>query len=220
MSEAKDAQSAGRPRDTVRHEAVLEATRAILAERGYTDLNFSDVAGRAKVTRQLIYRWWPTRAALVSEALFSHLADDWQATSLGSLEADLHDFVTRIVEYACDPAVRAGIVGLMAEGAAATDMPGLESGTLMPLQRQLQTIIDRAIATGEATEGIDVRHTVNTLRGAVVMHLIADRTPPGEIIDHLTTLTTRAFRAICSRDRTSASGSHRGSGDRAIPPQA
>lgn len=196
MDAAEIVKSFGRPRDTARHEAVLAATREILAERGYTELNFSRVATRAGVTRHLIYRWWPHRAALVSEALFGQFADHWPTTPFGSLQADLRDFITRIVEYACNPAVRAGIIGLMADGDAATDMPGLEAGTLTPLEHQLQMIVDRAIDRGEAGPGIDTRHTLNTLRGAIVMHLIADRTPPQDIVDHLTTFTTRAYKPL------------------------
>ncbi|MUM18905.1 TetR/AcrR family transcriptional regulator [Mycobacterium sp. CBMA271] len=197
MMEAMDAdeiiKTSGRPRDTARHQAVLAAAREILAERGYTELNFSRVAARANVTRHLIYRWWPTRAALVSETLFGEFASDWTTTSFGNLQADLHEFISRIVEYACDPAVRAGIIGLMADSDATTDMPGLEAGTLSPLEHQLQVIIEQAIARGEAVPGIDARLTLNTLRGAIVMHLIADRTPPQDIISHLTTVMTRAY---------------------------
>ena len=44
-----------RPRDARRHEAVLAATRELLAELGYTALTFSEVAKRGGVTRQLVY---------------------------------------------------------------------------------------------------------------------------------------------------------------------
>ncbi|MEV6096521.1 TetR/AcrR family transcriptional regulator [Nocardia sp. NPDC051981] len=193
--------SAGRPRDTARHDAVLAATRELLAEVGYTGVNYSEVSTRAGVTRQLLYRWWPTRADLVSEALFANPEDRWPVDYPGSLAADLRVFVTALVDYALRPDVRAGILGLMSEADRITEVPGLESGTLEPLESELRTLVDRAVARGEIpqqeADSIDIRLTLNTVRGAVVMHLIADRTPPAMIVDHLTQLLRRAFACNC-----------------------
>ncbi|MDH6280949.1 TetR/AcrR family transcriptional regulator [Prescottella agglutinans] len=185
--------SAGRPRDTSRHVAVLTATRELLAEAGYAALNFSEIASRAGVTRQLLYRWWPNRAALVSEAIFAYGEESRSASYPGPFEHDLRAFITTLVEYACRPAVRAGIIGLMSESESVTELPGLESGMLHALETDLDSIVARAAERGEIASGIDVRLTLNTLRGAIVMHLIADRTPPDVIVEHLTMLTTRAF---------------------------
>ncbi|MFF0609319.1 TetR/AcrR family transcriptional regulator [Nocardia tengchongensis] len=193
--------SAGRPRDPARHNAVLAATRALLAEVGYTGVSYSEIAARAGVTRQLLYRWWPTRADLVSEALFANPGDRWPVNYPGSLAADLRAFVSALVDYVLRPYVRAGILGLMSEADRITEVPGLESGTLEPLESELRTLIDRAVARGEIPEpeasGIDVRLTLNTVRGAVVMHLIADGTPPAVIVDHLAHLLGRAFARSC-----------------------
>ncbi|MFE3000763.1 TetR/AcrR family transcriptional regulator [Nocardia sp. NPDC059246] len=192
---------AGRPRDTARHRAVLTATRELLGAHGYAGLNYSDIASRAGVTRQLLYRWWPNRAALVSEALFANPEDHWPARYPGPLAADLRLFIAALVDYICRPDVRAGILGLMTEADHVTDMPGLEAGTLGPLETALRTIVDAAHERGEIDCGsaeddpIDPRLTLNTLRGAVVMHLIADQTPPDLIIGHLTQLTVRALTA-------------------------
>lgn len=184
----------GRPRDSRRQEAVLEATRQLLAEVGYPALTFTDVAQRAGVTRQLVYRWWSGRPALVSEALFTSPVLAWPMTYAGPLEADLRAFVTAVVDYACRDDVRAGVMGLMAEADAATELPGLQEGLLEPLGASLRALVDEAVARGEARAGIDVTLTLNTIRGAVTQHLFADQTPRDVIIDHLTELTTWAFR--------------------------
>lgn len=187
--------AAGRPRDRQRHAAVLAATREILASDGYARLTFSDVAQRAGVTRQLLHRWWSSKASLVAEALFSSPDTTWPLTYRGPLTSDLRAFLQALVDYACRADVQAGVNGLMSEAGPDTDLPGLETGLLAPLRASLAALIDQGVARGDVRADIDVTLTLNTLRGAVTMHLIADQTPPRVIVDHLTELMSWAFAA-------------------------
>ena len=47
------------------HAAILEATRELIVEVGYDGMSIEGIAGRAGVGKQTIYRWWPSKAALV-----------------------------------------------------------------------------------------------------------------------------------------------------------
>lgn len=47
--------------------AILTATRELLLERGFDGLTIEAVAARAGVGKQTIYRWWPSRPALVAD---------------------------------------------------------------------------------------------------------------------------------------------------------
>ena len=49
--------------------AILEATARLFAERGYDHLTMEGVAAEAGVAKQTIYRWWPSKGALVSDCL-------------------------------------------------------------------------------------------------------------------------------------------------------
>ncbi len=49
--------------------AILEATNELLHEGGLDQFSIEAVAARAGVGKQTIYRWWPTRATLVADAL-------------------------------------------------------------------------------------------------------------------------------------------------------
>ncbi|ODQ84804.1 hypothetical protein [Mycolicibacterium holsaticum] len=133
----------------------------------------SDVAKRAGVTRQLVYRWWAVKASLVSEALFGFGTPEWPAAYAGPLGADLRMFIGAIVDYACGPDVRAGIAGLMADAYPDTPLPGLVDGLLVPLRASLTAL--------------------NTIRGAVTMHVLADQTSPDVVVEHVTQLMTWAL---------------------------
>jgi len=49
--------------------AIVTATRQLLLERGFDGLSIEAVAARAGVGKQTIYRWWPSRPALVADVL-------------------------------------------------------------------------------------------------------------------------------------------------------
>ncbi|MGV0884646.1 TetR/AcrR family transcriptional regulator, partial [Mycolicibacterium sp. XJ883] len=183
----------GRPRDSQRHEAVLAATRELLDERGYTAVTFSEVGKRAGVTRQLVYRWWAVKASLVSEALFGFGTPEWPTAYRGPLGADLRTFVGAIVDYACRPDVRAGIAGLMADADPHTPLPGLVEGLLVPLRASLTALVDAGIGRGDTRMNVDIDLTLNTIRGAVTMHLLADQTPPDVVVEHVAQLMTWAL---------------------------
>ena len=145
-----------------------------------------------------MHRWWSTKQALVSEALFAAPETAWPTAYDGPLADDLRRFLVALVDYACRDDVRAGVVGLMSDVGPdidpAAELPGLEEGLLHPLEESLRALVEAGIHKGEARSDIDVRLTLNTLRGAVIIHLLADLTPRDVIVDHLTDLTHRALR--------------------------
>jgi AcrR family transcriptional regulator len=59
----------GRPRDKQAMRAIHRAAIAVLEEEGYGRLTIEKIASRARVGRQTIYRWWPSKADVVLEAM-------------------------------------------------------------------------------------------------------------------------------------------------------
>ena len=79
---------AGRPRDPRVHEAILRATAELLGEGGYAKLTIDGVAQRAMVTRQSIYRRWPSKLELVAE-LLREVSERAPLPDTGTLRGDL-----------------------------------------------------------------------------------------------------------------------------------
>lgn len=59
----------GRPRSEKSQDAVLKATNDLLNEKGGAGVTIEAIAKRAKVGKPTIYRWWPTLADIVLEAV-------------------------------------------------------------------------------------------------------------------------------------------------------
>jgi AcrR family transcriptional regulator len=69
MRDAANAAGAVRRRDDVLMEAIREATRAELADFGYSGVTYEGVARRARTSKPVLYRRYPSRAHMVVDAL-------------------------------------------------------------------------------------------------------------------------------------------------------
>lgn len=58
-----------RPRSEKARQSVLDAMRAALSAGGYEAVTIEGLAAEAEVSKQTIYRWWPSKAAILGEAL-------------------------------------------------------------------------------------------------------------------------------------------------------
>lgn len=96
----------GRPRDTAARERALDAVRDLLRTGGPRIVTMEAVALKATVGKQSLYRWWPSKAALLSEATLSSLGDlpsqadgstldAWIDRSIASLGEDRNASVLR-----------------------------------------------------------------------------------------------------------------------------
>lgn len=58
-----------RTRDQAARARVLEAARDLVRELGPRTVTIDEIAARAGVGKQTIYRWWPTKSAVIMDAL-------------------------------------------------------------------------------------------------------------------------------------------------------
>ncbi|WP_282215093.1 TetR/AcrR family transcriptional regulator [Microbacterium luteolum] len=58
-----------RPRSEKARQSVLDAMRAALSSHAYEAVTIEGLADAAGVSKQTIYRWWPSKAAILGEAL-------------------------------------------------------------------------------------------------------------------------------------------------------
>ncbi len=62
----------GRPRSPAVDQSILEAALALLVEQGYGGMSMEGIASRAGVGKAAIYRRWPSKAAVIVDALRGH----------------------------------------------------------------------------------------------------------------------------------------------------
>ena len=75
--------------------AVIAATLAELAERGYSGVSLDGVAARAEVHKTTIYRRWRAKETLVLDAMLEQAGQTVAIPDTGSLRGDLLELARR-----------------------------------------------------------------------------------------------------------------------------
>jgi len=86
---------AGRKRSATAHRAILGAALAIARKKGYRALTVDAIAEAAGVGKQTIYRWWPSKAEVVLEALAERSRARIRAPGIGTLAEEVAGFLAQ-----------------------------------------------------------------------------------------------------------------------------
>ncbi|MFC5724023.1 TetR/AcrR family transcriptional regulator [Streptomyces gamaensis] len=165
--------------------AILDAALELVAETGYAKLTIEAIAARAGVGKQTIYRWWPSKAAVLFEATVLDRAGgealDPAAVELpdtGDLEADLKTVLRATVDELNDARLNEPMRALTAE--TVNDEAFGTAFTEKVLEPQLQAYVRRLRAAQEAGQldpGVDPRTALELLVGPL-FHRWHNRTLP------------------------------------------
>ena len=95
--------------------AILEATRKLIGEVGYDKMSIEGIAAAAGVGKQTIYRWWPSKAALVLDTWAPEVQQQLTFPNTGDLAADLKTQITSVIDLSNDPNFGPSFRALVAE---------------------------------------------------------------------------------------------------------
>jgi AcrR family transcriptional regulator len=84
-------------------QAILEAALDLCREQGFGRTTIEEIAKQAGVGKQTIYRWWPSKAAVVQEALNERAGAVSDFPDTGDLLADLHTQMTGVAALLASP---------------------------------------------------------------------------------------------------------------------
>lgn len=169
---------AGRPRDPGKDQAVLAAARRLLADVGYQQTTIAAIARLAEVNTPAIYRRWPTREALIEEAVHGTGGHPLPEVS-GDLRTDLATWVRIFLVRAARPAAMAGVPGLLADSQSEDARQRLlVIGA--PVRKAFQEMLDNAAARGEIPVEVDATFLFDLLSGATTMRGLTRGTEDGD----------------------------------------
>jgi AcrR family transcriptional regulator len=83
----------GRRRNDAAKDAILDAAFRLLSSPSADVLTIDAIAAEAGVGRQTIYRWWPSKGAVVADALAHHARIVVPERHTGSFTGDLEAFL-------------------------------------------------------------------------------------------------------------------------------
>ena len=153
--------------------AVLTATLDLLQEVPYARLSIEGIATRAGVGKQTIYRWWPSKAAVLFDAfLLLSEAGEGEAPQLpdtGDLRADLTLVLRATVAELNDPRLAEPMRALATEVAHDESLAAAYHERLdAPLREAKRARLRSAQEAGELADDLDLDVAADIIWGPVL----------------------------------------------------
>ena len=163
----------GRPRSDRIHRAILDATRELLVENGFTRLRLEAVAARAGVGKATIYRRWPSKEALALDLLLElaapHLAVEETGDTRDELRAVVLNAIRALTDTPFGPVMRA-LISQIAGNPAIGD-PFRET-VVAARREQVIQVVERGIERTDLRPDTDPGTATELLIGPVYYRLV------------------------------------------------
>lgn len=204
--------SRGRPRDATRDRVLLDATVAVLTERGYGGLTTAAVASRAGVSTATLYRRWRSKEDLVAAAALACGQELGQAVDTGTLEGDLRAVLRDKAAFLTGPGGRL-LRALLGEAAHnETLAQALTTAFTLPLHARVTDVARRGVERGEIAPLDAIDLVGDLVTGPLVSRLLLVPRLPEEsasaeardMADRLLPFLLRALGAVPAHAPTGA----------------
>lgn len=159
--------SIGNTRNPETHAAILDAAHELLAEHGYAGVSMEAVARRASAGKPTLYRWWPSKTALLIELYEREKSRVLaEVPDLGSAQKELVALIKGVHRFwrktPAGQAFRSIIAEAQADEAA---LRSLRDDFLPRGRATALAILDRAAGRGEIAPDADRELLLDVLFG-------------------------------------------------------
>ena len=160
----------GRPRSPEADRAILRATVDLLADEGYGGVTMEGVAARAGVGKATVYRRWPSKSALVVDAVSACRESGWQPPDTGSAREDLLGFVRGFMHHLRTSDAGRVMPALVTELARNPELAvAFREGFVQPRRARVLEAVRRGTDRGEVRPDVDPELVADAVV-ALLMH--------------------------------------------------
>ncbi|WP_328695933.1 TetR/AcrR family transcriptional regulator [Streptomyces sp. NBC_00342] len=148
--------------------ATLEAALDLCTERGYGRVTVEAIAARAGVSKKTIYRWWPSKSAVLLEAFTEALVQAAPSADTDDIATDLRTHVNGAVGVLSVPPFGPAYAGILSE--LHHDDELAETVRTQLIEPRFEEVVVRlrvAQERGQIPPGADLRLAVEMLYGPV-----------------------------------------------------
>ena len=176
-SSGSRATGSGNRRNPHAHKAIIAATLDLLQTIHYPDLTIEAIATTAGVGKATVYRWWPSKGALVAEAVSSMLTVE-DPPETDDLRADLVAAAEISIRNYAQPPGGVLITALAADLAADPELlQSFIAAFALPRRTVVRQLIQRAIDDGLLSTGLDPQLVMDMWAGAVIYRSLMKHAP-------------------------------------------
>ena len=157
----------GRPRTEGLDDRVLEATRRVVAARGYGDATLDQIAAEAGASKGSIYRRWPSKGVLVYDACIAAGDELAEVIDTGRIRDDLLAVARLTAAAFRDPARRELFEQVVGDAAHDDRLAEhLRTRFFLPRSEAIVRRVERAVARDELARHVDPALVPAVLNGS------------------------------------------------------
>lgn len=140
----------------------------LCTEKGYGRVTVEAIAARAGVSKKTIYRWWPSKGAVLLEAFTEALVGATPFVDTGDIAADLRTHINSAVKLMSSPPYGPAYAGILSEMHHDDDLAvAVREQLVDPRVERAVGRLRRAQEQGQIPEGADLPLAVEMLYGPV-----------------------------------------------------
>jgi len=175
-------------RDENARLAVLHAADDLLVERGFNGLSIEGIAARAGVAKQTIYRWWPSKVAILLDTLVDDADRQLAVPEMASAVEGTRQYLRTLARFLTkEPAGRVLLALIGAAQHDAETARRVNERYLNPRRREEREMLRRGIARGELSAELDTDAVLDALCGPIIYRALTGASIPRKFIDKLVT---------------------------------
>ena len=163
----------GRPRSEESRQSILRSTLKLLKQQGgFPELSIEAVAVDANVGKATVYRWWPTKAALVADAFSASADAELRFPNTGSVQDDMSLQMKRLIRIFRSK--RGKVVAALLAGGQSDPrlIEAFREKFLGPRRKQAYQTLQRGIDRGELPADSDLDLVLDSLYGPIYMRFL------------------------------------------------
>jgi AcrR family transcriptional regulator len=162
-------------------KAVTQAALDLCKESGYRKLSIEGIAARAGVGKNTIYRWWPSKAAVLMDAMLSTMAMDASFPDTGDVRADMTAQITAGVHALAGPEIGPHYRALIGEAQHDPAIAeALRERLITPLSDAAANRIRRAQECGQLRSDVEPDLVIELLYGPVYHRMLLTQRIPDD----------------------------------------
>jgi len=170
----------GRRRNDAAQSAILDATFRLLSDPGTEALTIDAIAAEAGVGRQTIYRWWPSKGAVVADALARHAQVVVPERETGSFTGDLAAFLVDSFAGLQNEGYADRLRQIVAEAQRDEHVARMLADFTAVRRAALRALLERGRAAGELAADADLDMLVDMAYGVLYYRLLVRHAPLDE----------------------------------------
>jgi AcrR family transcriptional regulator len=167
-------------RSEASRRAILTAAFELAGKVGYARLSIEGIAARAGVGKQTIYRWWPSKGAVVADALARHARVVVPERDTGSFSGDLAAFFTDSFAGLENEGYADILRQIVAEAQHDEHVARVLSDFTAVRRAALRALLERGRTAGELAADADLDMMVDMAYGVLYYRLLVGHAPLDE----------------------------------------